>query len=183
MAENHKEEQKEAEEELLSGGETPVIEPTKQSAFLLTGDVVFGPFYAPKRISVTKDRDLNRQENFCGGEDVTDLGSKNRELHFAGKLLGNELLAFEALLDNDEPLDLTTPGWGGQIMVSGGEYEGPEGVDPRTGANFFTYSLDVVSTGRDESDGNHHNAAAESNASELSEAQQEAVDAGTYAGL
>jgi hypothetical protein len=127
-----------------------------QSAFLLTGDVTFGPFYSPKRISVKKDRELNRQENFCGGEDVTDLGSKNREMHISGRFLESELAAFEALLDNTEPLDLTTPGWTGQIMVSGGEYEGPLGRDGRTRQFFFGYSIDVVSTGRDEEDGDAH---------------------------
>lgn len=140
-------------EDLLSGGESSQTppDPSAQSAFLLTGDITFGPFYSPKRISVSKERELNRQETFCGGEDVTDLGSKNREIHIAGRLLESELEAFEGLLDNNEPLDMTTPGWTGEIMVKSGEYEGPVGRDSRTREYFFQYSLDVVSTGRDES--------------------------------
>lgn len=176
-------------EELLSGGaasDNTGQDPAAQSAFLLSGAVQFGPYYAPKRISVTKERELNRQGNFCGGEDVTDLGSKNRELHISGRLLENELIAFESLLDNDRALDLTTPGWGGQIMVKGGEYEGPVGRDARTGEFFFQYSLDIVSTGRDEDDGDDHaEEEATSNPYDTSftQAQLDALESGQHVGL
>ena len=125
-------------------------EPGGQTGFLILGPVTFGPYYSPGRISVTKSRNLNRQKNFCGGEDVTDLGSKNREIHVAGFLLETELDAFGSLLDNDEELDLTTPGWSGEVMVKEGEYEGPVAMDNRTREQLYKYSLDVVSTGRDE---------------------------------
>jgi hypothetical protein len=122
-------------------------------AFLLIGALSFGPFYAPNRLSVSKERELNRQETFCGGEDVTDMGSKNREIHVAGALLEYELAAFEALLDSADALDLTTQGWSGEVRVDGGEYEGPVGRDGRTQEYLFKYSLDLVSTGRDEDSG------------------------------
>jgi hypothetical protein len=131
-------------------------DPSRQTVFLLYGSATFEPFYAPKRISVTKERDLNRQGNFCGGEDVTDMGSKNRAFHVSGRFLESELSRFEVLLDHTEPLDVATPGWGGEVMISEGEYEGPLGIDPRTREYFFKYSLDVVSTGKDESDGDQH---------------------------
>jgi hypothetical protein len=41
-------------------------------------------------------------------------------------------------------------------MVEAGEYEGPLGVDPRKREHFFKYSLDLVSTGESESDGDQH---------------------------
>lgn len=131
-------------------------DPSKQSVFLLYGSATFEPFYAPARISISKERDLNRQGNFCGGEDVTDMGSKNRALHVSGKFLESELSRFEVLLDHSEALDVATPGWGGEVMVEAGEYEGPLGVDPRTREHFFKYSLDIISTGTDESDGDRH---------------------------
>lgn len=135
---------------LDTGGGGNAAQSTHQSAFLLAGEITFAPFYAPERIAVTKERELNREGNFCGGEDVTDLGAKNRDIHLSGMLLESELETYEALLDNDKPLDLTTPGWSGEVMVAGGEYEGPVGRDPRNGLYFFKYSLDLVSTGRDE---------------------------------
>jgi hypothetical protein len=131
-------------------------DPTVQSVFVLYGSATFEPFYAPKRISVSKERDLNRQGNFCGGEDVTDMGSKNRVLHVSGKFLESELSRFETLLDNTDTLKISTPGWGGRVMVEAGEYEGPLGVDPRRREHFFKYSLDLVSTGESESDGDQH---------------------------
>lgn len=140
-------------DELLSGGDNSnSTGSTNQSAFLLNGAVLFGPYYAPKRISVTKERELNRQENFCGGEDVTDLGSKNREIHVSGVLREEELLVFESVMDTDAALDLTTHGWGGQVRVKSAEYEGPIGRDSQTREYLFGYSLDLVSTGRDEDD-------------------------------
>jgi hypothetical protein len=144
-----------------NGGGARVVnptDPTVQSVFLLSGSATFEPFYAPKRISISKERELNRQGNFCGGEDVTDMGSKNRAIHISGRFLESELTRFEVLLDHPDPLDLSVPGWsdGGQVMISEGEYEGPLGVDPRKGEHFFKYSLDLVSTGRDESDGDQH---------------------------
>lgn len=131
-------------------------DPTVQSVFVLYGSATFEPFYAPDRMSVSKERDLNRQGNFCGGEDVTDMGSKNRALHVSGKFLESELSRFEVLLDNTEPLTVATPGWEGEVMVEAGEYEGPLGVDPRKREHFFKYSLDLVSTGESESDGDQH---------------------------
>lgn len=127
-------------------------DPTSHSAFLLSGAVTFGPYYAPERLSVTKKRNLNRQENFCGGEDITDLGAKNRSAHVAGLILETELSAFNGVLDNDQAINMTTHGWSGQVMVKEGEYEGPVGRDAETGEYLYKYSLDVVSTGLDESD-------------------------------
>ncbi|TQQ81847.1 hypothetical protein [Halonotius roseus] len=110
----------------------------------------FAPWYSPKRINVTKDRDLNRQDNFCGGEDVTDLGEKNSDIHVSGRLLKSELSSFKNSLGSSETFDLTTEGFNGEVRVGGGEYEGPIGKDAETREFFFSYSLDLVSTGKDE---------------------------------
>lgn len=153
MAQGHYTESVEEHVDLTSGGDnSDSTSSTAQAPFLLSGDTVFGPHYAPKRLSVSKERELNRQENFCGGEDVTDLGSKNRDIHVSGVLREDELVAFESLLDSKSVLDLTTHGWGGEVRVKSGEYEGPIGKDSQTRGYLFGYSLDLVSTGRDESD-------------------------------
>ena len=131
---------------------------TVQDVFHVLGaGVVFAPNYVPTRFSVKKDRNLNREDNFCGMEDVDDLGSKNRELHISGVLKADEVRAFGDLLDYGEPVDLTTPGWAGEVNVVGGEYEGPRALDPVDGQHLYQYSLDVVSTGRDEEDGHDGN--------------------------
>jgi len=118
-----------------------------QATFLLSGSLSFGPHYVPTRISVTKERELDRQGNFCGGEDVTDLGSKNRDIHVSGIVLEVELETFETLLDNEGTFDLITSGWSGEVRVAGGEYEGPVGFDGSTRQHLFKYSIDLVSTG------------------------------------
>jgi hypothetical protein len=154
----------------------------QHSVFLLQGPVQFGPFYAPSRLSVSKERDLSRQGNFCGGEDVTDLGGKNRDVHVSGRILASEVYAFEALLDNDDPLDLTTAGWSGEVMVKGGEYEGPVGTDPVRKEYFFTYSLDLVSTGIDEPDGGPLTTSTEQQTN-LTPTQLAGLSEGEYIGL
>lgn len=125
-----------------------------QGVFHLFGDgITFAPNYVPTRFSVGKERNLNREENFCGMEDVTDLGSKNRDLHISGVLKANEIEAFGDLLDYDDPVDMTSPGWSGEVRVASGEYEGPRATDPVDGQHLYKFSLDVVSTGRDEGTG------------------------------
>ena len=111
----------------------------------------FGPFFMPDRISVTKERNLVRHANFCGNEDVFEVHGHNREIHVSGKLRENELPAFERLLDHNQPADLASPSWEGEVRVVKGEYEGPIGWEPQTGQYLYQYSLDLVSTGEDES--------------------------------
>lgn len=121
-----------------------------QSSFELAGDVNFAPFYVPNRFRIKKSRNLDRQENFCGREDVTDLGAKNREVHISGYMREPEIAAFTDIIDASVSLNLVTPGWVGEIRVSDGEYEGPNLIDPHTGDDLYKYTLDLVSTGKDE---------------------------------
>jgi len=129
---------------------------SEQDTFLIDGGVTFGPAYIPTRFSIKKDRNLNREDNFCGNEDISDLGSKNREIHISGPLREDEIGAFGDLLDHNDPLGIVTPGWGGEIRIKGGEYEGPRSIDPRSGQALYKFTLDVVSTGRDEAQGHGH---------------------------
>lgn len=122
--------------------------------FLITGDTDFGPFYPPDRIKVSKERNLNRNQSMCSGEDVTDNGSKNREIHVSGVIRKSEVSAFNSLLDEEEPLDLITAGFSGEIHVRQGDFEGPVRWDPEHNEWLYEYSVDLLSTGREEDDNN-----------------------------
>lgn len=115
--------------------------------FAITGGRAFLPQYFPETIRVRKQRNLDRSQNFCKGEDVTDNGSKNREIHITGKLVGLEKNSFDNLVDYDEPVDMTSATWSGEVRVKEGEYEGPTGWDPQSGFYYYDYTLDLVSTG------------------------------------
>lgn len=121
--------------------------------FLLSGPwFYFAPFFAPSRIENSKERNLDRKENFCGGEDVSDIGSKNREIHVSGILRQSEIDAFDEIVENSDKLDLVTGGWSGEVQVAAGDWEGPIAVDPQSGETLYNYSFDFVSTGYDEKD-------------------------------
>lgn len=120
------------------------------STFAVYGTTDFAPYYVPSRLSITKERKQNKKENFCGGEDVSDLGAKNRTIHAAGWLRQTEVDAFNDLVDSDDPFEAITPAWSGEVRVEGGEIEGPRALDPVTKDWLYQYSVDLVSTGRDE---------------------------------
>jgi hypothetical protein len=124
--------------------------PLPASMFMLEGSPSFQPFYVPERRPVSKERNLNRKENWCGGEDVNDWGAKNREIHVSGLLLDSELDTFNAVLDSGETFDLVMPAWSGEVNVLAGELDGPVAVDARKKEYLYQYTLDLVSTGRDE---------------------------------
>jgi len=76
----------------------------EQVPFLLSGpNLYFAPFFAPDRISNGKERNLSREGNFCGGEDVTDLGAKNRSIHITGRIRKCEIPSFDAVVDSNDP--------------------------------------------------------------------------------
>jgi hypothetical protein len=125
--------------------------------FAITGGRAFLPQYFPETIRVRRQRNLDRSQNFCKGEDVTDNGAKNREIHITGKLVGLEKNSFDRLVDYDGPVDMTSATWSGEVRVKEGEYEGPTGWDPQSGFYYYDYTLDLVSTGaglRDRAEGN-----------------------------
>ena len=119
--------------------------------FLLSGSgIYFAPFFAPTRISNQKERNLNREKNFCGGEDVTDLGAKNRDIHVSGVIRQSEIASFDIIVEESGVLDLVTDGWSGEVRVAGGEWEGPVALDPQSREKLYKYSFDFVSTGFNE---------------------------------
>jgi hypothetical protein len=124
---------------------------SEASIFVLSGSPSFQPFFVPRRNPVSKERNINRKENYCGGEDVTDYGSKNREIHLVGFLLEDEIQTFNDVLDSGRPFDLVLPAWSGEVLVIAGEIDGPVALEGQFRQWMYEYSLDLVSTGRDES--------------------------------
>jgi len=119
--------------------------------FVLDGEVTFAPFFFPKRTQITKQREKNKTSGFCGGQNVSDKGAKNRQIHVQGKASGEyERIALDDLADYGGSLDLLTAAWSGEVQVEEVEYEGPTGWHPPTGSLYWDYRIDLVSTGRDE---------------------------------
>jgi len=131
----------------------------KQSTvpFAITGPAAFIPRHSPERVRPRKQRNLNRTQNFCKGEDISDNGAKNYEIHITGTLVGLEKNSLQNVLESDDVLDMTAPAWSGKVRVKEGEYEGPTGWDPTTGQYYYEYTLDVVSTGAGYNDGSSGN--------------------------
>lgn len=140
----------------MAGGDNSPA-PVVSKPFLLVGSVSFAPRFFPERIQVTKERELDRSSDFCGGEDVSDKGSKNRDIHINGRLLGTEKNALDRVADTSEPLTMSSTTWSGEVRVSTVEYDGPKGYHPPSGSLLWEYTIDLVSTGRDEDEGNHGN--------------------------
>jgi hypothetical protein len=113
--------------------------------FVLYGEgLTFAPKFFPDRIQVDKQRNLDRQQDFCGDEDVTDTGAKNREVHVSGRLIGYELDVFDVVGDLGETMDMSSSTWSGKVYVKNAEYEGPTGYYPPREALIWEYSLDLV---------------------------------------
>lgn len=126
-------------------------------AMIGTDGSVFLPTFYPETVRVRRQRNLDRTQNFCSGEDVTDNGSKNPDIHVSGRMVGNEKHDFEDILDSDGVFDMTSPAKSAEVRIAEGEFEGPVGWDPNSGAYHFQYTIDLVTTGaglRDASEGN-----------------------------
>lgn len=115
--------------------------------FALIGEVEFVPEHSPEVIRVRKVRNLDRSENFCKGQDISDDGSENREIHITGTIIGDERDVLDRVPESDEPFDLASSTWSGEVRVSECEYEGPTGWHPESGRYYYEYTLDLIETG------------------------------------
>jgi hypothetical protein len=113
----------------------------------------FAPEFYPDRFTQQKSKELNRNAQQCGGESVSLKAIKNREFHVKGVLLEGEIPVFQKLLDFEERVDILsplTPSGGMECYLKQGELGKQKGWDPHTRQWMFKYSMDLVSTGRDE---------------------------------
>lgn len=115
--------------------------------------VTFAPKYFPSNLRVRKARDLNRQSGYCGGEDVSDTGSQNREVHATGYVLGPEIRYLNEIVDSGEKFVLTCATWSGEVMIDEVELDGPLFLDAESRNHSWEYTIDLVSTGVDEESG------------------------------
>lgn len=112
-------------------------------------NTVFAPLIYPEKVVVRKERRKSRQPGYCEGEDVADIGSKNREIDVNGVIMDYEKGAVDALLDESGDLDLVADEWSGKVQVLDGEYE-------RIAYETFSYRLKLLSTGLDEEGGSRN---------------------------
>lgn len=115
----------------------------------------FTPIYYPDRFVQSKERDLKRDGKQCGGEDVSIEQIKNREFHASGIVLADEIRVLQRLIDYEAAVDLIsplTPDGGMECQIKNSELGEKVGFDPIHQQWQFNYTLDLVSTGRDEYD-------------------------------
>jgi hypothetical protein len=117
---------------------------------LQSSSVNFIPEWVPTRFVWNKERTLDREQNFCGHEDVSDLGAKNREVRITGPMKESLIDKFNAVLELNEPFVLVSPAWNGEVRVKDGEIEGPTLSDPHSGEDIYKFILNLVSTGKNE---------------------------------
>lgn len=117
------------------------------------GTAQFAPTVFPNTLRATKTRNLNRSSNFCGGEDVSDQGMENKEIHASGYVKQSNTAAVWNVANEAALVELTSPVWSGEVRVEETELSGPSGYDPDTQEFYFEYTFDLVSTGKDEPGG------------------------------
>jgi hypothetical protein len=136
----------------LGGGTGGGGAETVSKPFVLVGETNFAPRFFPETIRVRKEREIDRTSNYCKGEDVSDSGSKNREIHINGLLLGPEKELFDSLADNADILTMSSTTWSGSVRVKRIEYEGPQMYHPPSEDFFWEYTLDLVEVGGTENE-------------------------------
>lgn len=120
----------------------------------------FNPEFYPDSLTQMKKRKLKRYGSGCEGENVSIKAIKNREFHVSGVLLTSEIDDFHSLTDHHGKVDLISPkapNGGAECHIKKTELGNQSGWDPHQQERLFEYSIDLVSTGRDE-DGEGTNA-------------------------
>lgn len=115
----------------------------------------FAPNFYPDSFTQTKKKELDRYGGSCNGESVSIKKVKNREYHATGVILEGEVEIFNALIDIEGKVDLIsslTKNGGMECFIKNGELGELAGWDPHNRQWMFEYTLDLVSTGRDEYD-------------------------------
>jgi hypothetical protein len=137
--------------------------PNKQLGFEISPVEVswaFVPQFYPETFTQMKKKELDRYGGKCDGESVSIKSIKNREFNAAGRLLQGEVSIFQALSDIDSEVDLISPKaerGGIECFVKQAELGQQVGWNPHHRQWMFEYTIDLVSTGRDEHDDSSNN--------------------------
>jgi hypothetical protein len=118
-------------------------------------DYSFVPKYYPERFTQTRDNELKRDAAQCAGEEVYVEKKKNKELHANGIVLADNLDTLRMLLDDTDNVDLISPiaGDGGiEVVLKSGKIGEITGWDRFDEQWQFKYTLDFVSSGKDNRD-------------------------------
>lgn len=135
-----------------AGGNGPTDQsfPTKVEFELVGETTEFRPHYYPKDVVVGKERQLSEKADICNGEDVADMGGKNREISISGFLLHRELLNYNNYIDSGGACDMIALQWSGEVLLDVTDIDGPVGIDTRTQDWLYYYTMELKSTGTDE---------------------------------
>lgn len=131
-------------------------DPNKQLGFEISPNTVewsFIPEFYPDSFTQMKKKELERYGGKCNGESVSIKSIKNRELHATGVILEGEVEIFRALQDIGSKVDLISPltsDGGMECYIKQAELGEQKGWDPHNQQWMFEYTVDLVSTGRDE---------------------------------
>lgn len=113
----------------------------------------FSPLYYPDSFTQNKPKELNRNGQQCSGENVSIKALKNREFHASGVMLFETISTYHELMDHHgyvEILSPLVPGGGMECVIKKAELGDKNGWDPHNRQWLFEYTVDLVSTGRDE---------------------------------
>jgi hypothetical protein len=115
----------------------------------------FQPLYYPETLRVVTDKELNRTDGGCSGENVSIKKLKNSDVHVKGKIHESDLPDLHELRLRSEPVEIVTPaiqGGGLECIIKKAEQGDVLSWDAYPDAQewMFEYTLDLVSTGRDE---------------------------------
>ncbi|MFC6953785.1 hypothetical protein [Halorubellus litoreus] len=133
-----------------AGASSGTLGKTEIEFELLGENQWFAPFYPPMEPEVEKERNLSKSDSICEGQDVDDIGAKNRTITLDGYLHQYEVDNFNRLLDYGKELDMIWMSWSGEVLVETGSVRGPVAISSETGDWLYRYTLSLVSTGTDE---------------------------------
>jgi hypothetical protein len=117
----------------------------------------FEPVYYPTNLRVTADKEMTRTNGGCDGEQVSIKKLKNSNIHISGKIHESDLPDLHELAHKTEKVEVISPSiqrGGMECIVKKTEQGDMISWDgfPEAQEWMFEYTIDLVSTGKDEYD-------------------------------
>lgn len=120
----------------------------------------FSPDFYPDRFNKAMEKELNRDGQQCKGEDISIKTFKNADIHANGVCKSSALSTLDKIHRHAGKVELYTPlspNGGLEAYVKKVEFGELSGWNPKKDTWMFDYTLDLVSTGRDEYGGSQKN--------------------------